>query len=111
MVDWMIEVLSSFSCNTNTFFIALDIMDKYLERSRVCQKTRKIHVIGVVSMMIASKIEEIIPFKVNTVVDKMTHGKISKKEVIQTEKEILQTLGFDLYQNKGLYTGIELVII
>ena len=35
-----------------------------------------IHIIGVTSMLIGSKIEEIIPFKISTVVEKMTHGKM-----------------------------------
>jgi len=38
---------------------------------------KDIHVLGVTSMLLASKVEEIIPFKVSTVVKKMTHGKIS----------------------------------
>lgn len=39
---------------------------------------KDIHLIGVSSMLIASKMEEIIPFKATTVEEKMTHGKISK---------------------------------
>lgn len=39
----------------------------------------EIHLIGVTSMLLASKLEEIIPFKVSTVVEKMTHGKMKAK--------------------------------
>lgn len=39
---------------------------------------RDIHLIGVACMLIASKMEEIIPFKATTVEEKMTHGKIKK---------------------------------
>lgn len=76
MVDWMIEVLSSFNCTTNTFFVSLDIMDTYLVKTRRVLEIKQIHLIGVTAMLLASKQEEIIPFKVNTIVEKMTHGKI-----------------------------------
>ena len=29
MVDWMIEVTKAFGCSTQTFFLAVDIMDRY----------------------------------------------------------------------------------
>lgn len=79
MVDWMIEVLSSFSCSQNTFFVSLDIMDTFLSKTTNNYEIKDIHIIGVTSMLLASKMEEIIPFKVNTIVEKMTHGKMSKK--------------------------------
>ena len=47
-------------------------------------------------MLIASKQEEIIPFKVSTVVEKMTHGKIKASAVVQMEIEILTTLHFNI---------------
>lgn len=78
MVDWMIEVLSSFSCTQNTFFVALDIMDTFLTKTQRKFDVKDIHLLGVTCMLLASKMEEIIPFKVSTVVDKMTHGKMSK---------------------------------
>jgi hypothetical protein len=30
MVDWMIEVLASYKCTEQTFFLAVRIMDKFL---------------------------------------------------------------------------------
>ena len=47
------------------------------------------HLIGVTSMLIASKMEEIIPFKVTTVVKKMTHGTIGVKKIIEMERKII----------------------
>lgn len=94
MVDWMIEVLSSFTCTQNTFFVSVDIMDSFLTKTNRCFETKDIHIIGVTCMLLASKMEEIIPFKVSTVVDKMTHGKMTKKSIVDMENEILQTLGF-----------------
>lgn len=33
MVDWMIEVLASFNCSNETFFMAVNLMDRYLEKN------------------------------------------------------------------------------
>lgn len=86
----MIEVLSSFNCVPNTFFVAIDIMDNYFTKSERCFETKDIHLIGVTSMLLASKMEEIIPFKINTVVEKMTHGKIPSKDIVKCEENILK---------------------
>lgn len=92
----MIEVLSSFNCEPNTFFLSLDIMDTFLELTDRCLETKDIHLIGVTSMLLASKMEEIIPFKVSTVVEKMTHNKMKAKEIVQCEEMILKTLNYNL---------------
>ena len=94
MVDWMIEVLSSFNCNPNTFFVSIDIMDWYLAKTKYCYQTQDIHKIGITSMLLSSKMEEIIPFKISTVVEKMAHNKISKGTILQLEMDILQTMNF-----------------
>lgn len=111
MVDWMIEVLSSFTCTQNTFFVAIDIMDSFLAKTDKSFEVQDIHLIGVTSMLLASKMEEIIPFKVSTVVDKMTHGKMSKKSIVSMENEILMTLDFKLLEAPSLFIFVEFLAI
>lgn len=81
MVDWTIEVLSSFNCEPNTFFISIDLLDSFLSETKRQFHSRDIHLIGVTCMLIASKLEEILPFKISTVVEKMTHNKISASQI------------------------------
>ena len=107
----MIEVLSSFNCTTNTFFLAINIMDNYLENSKKVIETKDIHIIGCTSMLIASKMEEIIPFKVSTIVDKMTHGKIQTKEIIKCEESILKSIGFSVLDKPSIFIFIELLSV
>lgn len=45
-------------------------------------------------MFIASKYEEIIPFSLNKVFEKIGHGKISISTIKKTEAEILNALEF-----------------
>lgn len=81
----MIEVLSSFGCTSNTFFVSVDIMDTYLSLTKNTLETKDIHLIGVTSMLMASKLEEVVPFKVSTAVEKMAHGKLSAEDVVHCE--------------------------
>lgn len=57
-------------------------MDQFLNLSTKHYDMKEIHLIGVTCMLIASKMEEIIPFKASTVEDKMTHGKIKKGQIV-----------------------------
>lgn len=107
----MIEVLSSFNCTTNTFFISVDIMDAYFAKSKRVLETKDIHLIGVTSMLLASKMEEIIPFKVSTVVEKMTHGKMKPQEVVRSEQSILEALNFRLLNQPSLFVFIESLLV
>jgi len=34
MVDWMIEVLTNFKCEDQTFFLAISLLDRYLKGSK-----------------------------------------------------------------------------
>jgi len=33
MVDWMIEVFANFHCHDETFFLAVNLMDRHLEQN------------------------------------------------------------------------------
>ena len=107
----MIEVLSSFNCTTNTFFVAIDIMDTYFAKSPRIFDTKDIHMIGVTSMLLASKMEEIIPFKVSTVVEKMTHGKMKAKDVVECETDILMALNFKLLEQPSIFIFVEFLLV
>lgn len=54
------------------------------------------HLVGVTSMFIASKYEEIYPFKLKLVYEKIGHKKIPIEEIKNKEQEILEVLGFNL---------------
>lgn len=111
MVDWMVEVLSSFNCSQNTFFVSLDILDAYLTKTKKVYETREIHLLGVTAMLIASKMEEIIPFKISTIVEKMTHNKISAKSILEMECNIITTMNFKILSEPSLFIFIEFLLV
>ena len=62
-------------------------------------------------MLIASKMEEILPFKISTVVEKMTHNKIQPSQIQEMEFEILTTLDFELLKNKSILISVEFLFV
>ena len=54
------------------------------------------HLVGVTAMFIASKYEEIYPFKLKLVYEKIGHKKIPIEEIKKKEQEILEVLDFSL---------------
>ncbi|KAM3130663.1 hypothetical protein pb186bvf_017255 [Paramecium bursaria] len=96
MVDWMVEVLCSYKCSDQTFFIAVRILDFYFVKSERQLEVSDLHLSGVTSMFIAAKYEEIHPMKLQVVHDKIAHKKLSIDQIKKKESEILQTIGFDL---------------
>lgn len=74
-------------------------------------ESKSVHLIGVTCMLMASKMEEIIPFKVTTVVEKMTHGKVKAQDIVACETDILIALNFSLLRQPSLYTIVECLLV
>ena len=99
MVDWMVEVLTAFKCADQTFFLAINIMDRYfdaLNRENVTLELQELHTTGVVCMFMASKYEDVYPLLMKTVFNKIGHQKISVDQIRNKEMQILRALGFQL---------------
>lgn len=47
-------------------------------------------------MLIASKMEEVFPLKIQTVFDKIAHRKIPVKELVECEERIIRMLDYKL---------------
>ncbi|CAK75510.1 unnamed protein product (macronuclear) [Paramecium tetraurelia] len=97
MIDWMIEVLTSYKCKDQTFFLAVRLMDQYLNLSLKSHAPQDMHLIGVTCMFIACKFEEVQPVKLQTVHEKIAHKKLSKEEIREKENQIGQALDFKFF--------------
>lgn len=78
MIDWMIEVLCSYKCRNQSFFLAQNYLDRYLQLADKSLTSSDLHLYGVAAMFMACKYEEIYPFKMKLVVKKIAHDKLSK---------------------------------
>jgi hypothetical protein len=85
MVDWVIEVISSYKYSESAFFTAVRIMDTFFMKSKACLKSSDLHLVGVASIFIACKYEEIYPLKVKLIHEKIAHKKLSKEDIIRKE--------------------------
>ena len=86
MVDWMIEVMSSYKMSEECFFKSVRLMDKFFKNTTRKLVVTDLHLVGVVCMLTASKYEEIYPFKLNVVYDKICRKKFTKEEIIEMEE-------------------------
>ena len=97
MVDWMIEVLTNFKCDDLTFFLAVSLMDRYYKGCPKTLTVNDLHIIGVTSMFLASKYEDIYPLKMKTVFEKIGHGKIEVSRIKKLELDILKVIGYKIH--------------
>ncbi len=94
MVDWMVEVLTTFKCTDQTFFLAVALMDRYFKKTESKLTSSDLHITGITAMFVASKYEDIIPLLMKTVVQKIGHGKFQQRTFEDKEIDILQALEF-----------------
>ena len=96
MVDWMIEVLTNFKCEDQTFFLAISLLDRYLKNKRECQEIADLHIMGVTTMFIASKYEDIYPLKMKMVFEKIAHKKLSIERIKALELDMLKQIHYKI---------------
>jgi len=99
MVDWMIEVLSNYHCDESTYFESINLMDRYFKECEIKKQIllpAELHLIGVTSMFIASKYQDIYPLRLKVVQNKIAHNKLTCKEIVKKEDEIMRYLNYNI---------------
>ena len=97
MIDWMIEVLTNFKCDDQTFFIAVSLLDRYFKGCKVTKQVGDLHLTGVTCMFVASKFEDIYPLKMKTVFEKIAHQKLEISKIKKTELELLNIIDYKIH--------------
>ena len=97
MVDWMIEVLTNFRCDDQTFFLAINLLDRYFKNCSVPKEVSDLHITGVTTMFIASKFEDIYPLKMKTVFEKIAHKKLEIQKIKSLELEIMKAIDYKIH--------------
>ena len=94
MIDWMVEVINKAECTPQTLFLSVSILDRFLYNSKASYKNSNLHLIGVVSMLLASKFEEVQGMDIAFMYSQVVHKKISEKEMADFEMRMFEDLGF-----------------
>ena len=93
LVDWMQDVCLKYKLRSHTFFLAVNLIDRYLS---VHQTTKdKLQLLGVTSLFIAAKYEEIYPPTIKEFLSVCDHA-FMKTEMINLESKILAVIDFRL---------------
>ena len=93
LVDWLVEVHYKFKLTNETLFLSVNILDRYLEKIPVCKN--RLQLVGVTSMLIASKYEDIYPPEIQDFVY-ITDKAYIKEEILSMETSILKQLEYNL---------------
>lgn len=93
LVDWLVSVQMKYKLKAETLFLAVSITDRYLELQVTAR--RNLQLIGITSMLIAAKFEEIHPPNMNDFVY-VTDKAYTKDEIVKMEVLILGTLDFKI---------------
>jgi len=103
LIEWVIDVQRKFRLLPETLFVAVQICDRYLSTVK-CKKS-DLHLIGVTSILISTKYEEIYPPEMHELIS-VSENKFKKAEVLAMEFKMLLALDFDFTQ-PSIYRFLE----
>jgi hypothetical protein len=100
LVDWLVEVHYKFKLQPPTLWLCVNIMDRYL--SKVVISRAKLQLVGVSSLFIACKFEEIFPPEIKDCVY-ITDYAYKKEELVAMEASILQEIDYQVFVPTGYH--------
>ena len=103
MIDWMIEVLTVYESTDETFFLAVKVFNFFLSKSTEVVKTEDIHLLGITSMFIASKFEDMYPISLKHFSDSISHKLFKRATIVKQEKKIINTIGYESVVTVSIY--------
>ncbi|XP_022748824.1 cyclin-B2-4-like isoform X2 [Durio zibethinus] len=93
LIDWLIEVHYKLELMDETLYLTVNLIDRFLAVQQVVRK--KLQLVGVTAMLLASKYEEVsVPVVEDLIL--ISDKAYSRKEVLDMEKLMINTLQFNL---------------
>lgn len=93
LVDWLVEVTEEYKFQTETLYLAVSCIDRFLSSMSV--ERGKLQLVGTAALFIACKYEEIQPPDASEFAF-ITDDAYSKRQVLRMEKLLLKVLGFNI---------------
>lgn len=93
LVEWIIDVHRKFRLLPETLYVTVFLIDRFLSLKQI--KKNQLHILGVTSLLIATKYEEIYPPELKDLLS-VSENKFSRNEVLAMERDMLSTLEFNL---------------
>lgn len=93
LVDWIAEIHQKFKLLPETLYLTVNLVDRFLEKVPISKQ--KLQLVGITSMLIASKYQEIYPPELRDFVH-VCDKAYTREEILDMEGNILKTLQFNL---------------
>ncbi|XP_038224852.1 G1/S-specific cyclin-E1 [Dermochelys coriacea] len=94
LLDWLMEVCEVYKLHRETFYLAQDFFDRFMATQQNVVKTL-LQLIGISSLFIAAKLEEIYPPKLHQFAY-VTDGACAEDEILSMELIIMKALNWNL---------------
>ncbi|XP_054856676.1 G1/S-specific cyclin-E1 isoform X2 [Eublepharis macularius] len=94
LLDWLMEVCEVYKLHRETFYLAQDFFDRFMATQHNIVKTL-LQLIGISSLFIAAKLEEIYPPKLHQFAY-VTDGACTEDEILSMELIVMKALNWNL---------------
>ena len=91
LIEWIIDVHRKFRLTPEALYVTIHIIDQFLSKKKV--KKSALHLLGVATLLIAAKYEEIYPPELKDFLV-VSENLFTNKQVLQMEREILTEINF-----------------
>jgi len=91
LMDWLVDVHIKFKLHTETFFLAVDIVDRYLMNATATRAN--LQLVGVTAMLLAAKHEEIWPPEIKECIY-ISANTYTRDDILRMERAIANALNF-----------------
>ncbi|XP_075516903.1 putative cyclin-A3-1 [Primulina tabacum] len=93
LIDWLVEVVEEYKLLSDTLYLTVSYIDRFLSSNAI--NRQRLQLLGVSSMLIASKYEEISPPHVEDFCY-ITDNTYTKEDVVKMESDVLKSLKFEM---------------
>nr|XP_039250296.1 G2/mitotic-specific cyclin-B3-like [Styela clava] len=93
LVDWMVEVQENFELNHETLYLAVKLVDLYLQNKQTARDA--LQLIGATSLLIAAKFDERHPPYIDDFLY-ICDDAYTRKQMLSLERSLLHIVGFDI---------------
>ncbi|KAL4435288.1 hypothetical protein ABPG74_017380 [Tetrahymena malaccensis] len=94
LLDWLVDVHFKFKLRTETLFITINLIDRYLEQ--VPLESSRLQLLGITSLFIAAKYEEVYSVPHISDLVYVCDNAYKKEEIFDMEGSILKVLNFNI---------------
>ena len=95
LLEWLVDVQLYFQCSDRALFLCFELLDRLIEScKKMCKRDFQCY--GIVCLWISSKYEDSTHKNLEKICD-VCEDCYDQKKILETEKEILNTLNWELY--------------